>query len=73
MSIQDTYDKAVEIAKENDGEFSHINTFLNNKHMWVSFNFQDNKSVDEFIYELHTNNIGLVVNTPNDNACEVLI
>ena len=73
MDIQDIYDKAVEIAKENNGEFSHINAFMNETHMWVHFNFLDDESINEFVYDLYTNNIGLLVESFDYNKCGVFI
>lgn len=73
MNIQDTYDRTVELAKENNGEFSHLNTFMQDTHMWIFFNFQDSDSLSAFIYDLYKNDIGLLFETPVNASCGVFI
>ena len=73
MSQQDMYEKAIEIASDMNGEYTHMEASGVGGIVWIHCNFNDNRDINIFMSQLHTNNIGYVIRNTGHTSCAVLI
>jgi hypothetical protein len=69
---EEMYEKATELADLWMGKYSHVEETVGNL-VWFHYNFNDNLKINQFIYDLHTHNIGLLVKNTSDTSCAVLL
>lgn len=73
MDQQDKYNKATELATGLNGEYTHMDKAGMDKHIWFHYDFKYNRKINEFMYECHMNNIGLLIKNTGRTSCAILI